>query len=93
MYHVLEIWTEPSATRLRLVGEEPTPAMFEPEMFEIVSSVIPDAWKVTSPKPGCLSFAPEAWSRPGFWESFFDHQMDAVWCFEEQRNKIVSSDP
>ncbi len=37
-YHVLSIWIEPGQTKLRLIGEEPTPALFEVEMFEVVSS-------------------------------------------------------
>ncbi len=93
VYHVLEIWIEPGQTRFRLVGEEPTPALFEPEMFEVVSSVVPCTWGITSPKPGCLSFAPEAWKRTGFWEEFFDCEPGALACFEEQRKRIVASDP
>jgi hypothetical protein len=92
-YHVLSIWIEPSITSLRLVGQEPTPTLYQPEMFEVVSSAIPSAWVSTSPKPGCLSLAPEAWSRPGFWEEFFDREPKAVECFEEYRKLIIESDP
>ncbi len=93
VYHVLSIWIEPSQRRLRLVGEDPTPTLFEPEMFEVVSPIIPSTWVITFPKPGCLSFAPEEWSQPGFWEAFYDREPEAVACFEEQRRKIVASDP
>jgi hypothetical protein len=93
VYQVLSIWIEPARTWLRLVGEEPTPALFEPEMFEVVSSAIPPSWVATSPKPGCLSLAPEPWSSPGFWERFFDCEAEAVAVFEEQKAKIVAADP
>ena len=93
VYHVLTVWVEPGQTRLRLVGEEQTPALFEPEMFEVVSSAIPPTWVVTSPKPGCLSLAPEAWSGAGFWERFFDGEAEAVARFQEYRAKIVAADP
>jgi hypothetical protein len=93
VYHVLGIWIEPSQTRLRLVGEQPTPALFEPEMFEVVSSIVPSMWVVTFPRSGCLSFAPAEWSGPGFWEAFFDREPNAVACFEEQRRMIIASDP
>jgi len=93
VYHVLTIWIEPTQTWLRLVGQEPTPTLYQPEMFEVVSPVIPSAWVITSPKPGCLSFQPEAWSRPGFWEEFFDREPEAVACFEEYRKLIIASDP
>jgi hypothetical protein len=93
VYHVLELWVEPGRARIRLVGEEPTPALFDPEMFEVVSAMIPAPWVVTSPKPGCLSLAPEAWSGAGFWERFFDGEPEAVAAFEDQRAKIVAADP
>jgi hypothetical protein len=93
VYHVLGIWVDRAQTRLRLIGEEPTPALFEPEMFEVVSSAIPSIWVINSPKPGCLSLEPEVWSRSGFWEEFFDREPEAVACFEEYRKLIVASDP
>jgi len=93
VYHVLSVSIGPSQTKLCLIGEEPTPALFEPEMFEVVSSAIPNVWVITSPKSGWLSLAPEAWSRPGFWEEFYDREPSAMACFEEYRKLIVESDP
>jgi hypothetical protein len=93
VYHVLSIWIEPGRTRLRLVGEDPKPTLFAPEMFEVVSSVIPSAWVIGSPKPGCLSLEPEAWNAAGFWERFFDQEQEAIASFEEERAKIVACDP
>jgi hypothetical protein len=93
IYHVLSIWIEPGQTKLRMVAEEPTPALFELEMFEVVSSVIPANWVVVSPKPGHLSLAPAAWSVSGFWENFFDYEPKAVASFEEHRAKIIACDP
>lgn len=93
VYHVLSVWVEPGLTRLRLIGDEPTPALFEPEMFELVSSVIPPNWVVTSPRAGCLSFAPGAWGDAAFFERFFDGEPEAVAVFEVERAKIVAADP
>ena len=93
IYHVLSIWIEPGRSKLRLIGEEVTPALFELEMFEVVSSRIPPTWVAASPKPGCLAFAPVEWSAPGFWESFFDGDPEAVSSFEQARAKIVACDP
>jgi hypothetical protein len=90
---VLGIWVEPADTRLRLVGDEPTPALFRPQMFEVVSSKIPPTWIVTSPKPGCLSLQPEAWSGAGFWERFFDAEPEAAAAFKEEQAKIIAADP
>ena len=93
IYPVLTISTEPGQTRFRILGEEPIPALFDPAMFEVVSSVIPDAWAITMPRPGCISLAPEPWSRPGFWELFYDGDPAARACFEEERARIIASDP
>jgi hypothetical protein len=93
VYQVLGIWVEPAQTRFRLVGEEATPALFEPEMFQVVSAKIPPAWVVTSPKPGYLSLAPEAWSGAGFWERFFDGEPEAVAAFNEEQARIIAADP
>jgi len=93
IYHVLSVWLEYGQTRLRMIGEEPTPALFELEMFEVVSSTIPITWVIVSPTAGCLSLAPSAWNSPGFWEAFFDRDPEAVSCFEEERKKIVAFDP
>jgi hypothetical protein len=93
VYHVLEIWIEPGRTLLRPTGEEPTPALFQHEMFEVVSSVIPSTWVITSPTPGCLCLRPEPWNRPGFWDDFFDDEPGALECFAKERQKIIDSDP
>jgi hypothetical protein len=93
VYHVLSISISPSQTRLCLIGDEPTPALFELDMFEIVSSTIPSVWVITSPKSGWFSLAPEPWSRPGFWEEFYDREPEAMACFEEYRKLIVASEP
>ena len=93
IYHVLSVWIESGQTMLRLIGEEPTPALFEAEMFEVVSSIIPVNWVITSPKPGLLSLAPNAWNVSGFWENFFDGETRASASFEEQRARIVECDP
>jgi hypothetical protein len=93
VYHVLGILVEPTQTRLRLVGEEETPALFEPEMFEVVSPRIPPSWVVTSPRSGCLSLEPEAWSAVGFWERFFDGEPEAIASFKGEQAKIIAADP
>jgi len=93
VYHVLMLLIEPGRTMLRLIGEEPSPALFQPDLFEVVSSAIPSNWVVKSTKPGFLEFGPAAWSGTGFWTAYFDRKADAVALFEEEKRKIVAADP
>jgi hypothetical protein len=92
-YHVLSIIIEPTRTLFRLIGEEAVPALFEPKLFELVSSAVPPSWVVTSARPGFLDLEPEAWSARGFWESFYDREPDALSCFEKWRRIIQAEDP
>jgi hypothetical protein len=62
-------------------------------MFEVVSTKIPSVWTIASPAPGCLSLAPAAWQRPGFWEDYFEMEPEAVKSFEEERQRIIDDDP
>ncbi len=93
VYHVLCVEAGPGHTSLRLIGEEPTPALFKPEMFEVIGTRIPPTWVIASPRPGCLSIAPDAWNAAGFWERFFDGEPEAVATFDEERAKIIAADP
>jgi hypothetical protein len=93
IYHVLRVQIEPSRTMFHLVGEERTPALFQPELFEVVSARLPETWVAASSRPGFLDLAPLSWTVPGFWESFYDGDPDAIACFNEERTLIVTSDP
>ncbi len=93
IYHVLSILIAPGKIRYQLVGGEPIPALFESQMFEIVSSIIPETWQVYSPKLGCLALEPSAWQTSDFWEDYFNDKSEAIDCFEEERRKIIESDP
>src|SRR5215831_11581966 len=72
IYHVLAIEMNAGRAMFRIIGEDPTPALFQPQMFEVVSSAIPESWVISSPAAGHFDLGPEAWARPGFWEDYFD---------------------
>jgi len=90
---ITSIEIEPASVQFRLVGEESIPALYNPEMFEVVSPTIPPTWVVTSPRPGCLCLGPSAWARPSFWEEFYDGHREARECFEKERLEILAADP
>jgi len=85
------MWVDVSGTYVRIVGDEPVPALFPLEMFEIVQNTIPPSWVVTSPREQCISIAPEPWTRAGFWEDFFDGAPAALASFSAERNKIIDA--
>jgi hypothetical protein len=93
VYHVLGLELQPHRSRYRLVGDEATPALYSPEMFEVVSSRVPSCWSINSSAPGYVDVEPESWSRPGFWTDYYNAEPLAVACFEEERVRIIADDP
>jgi len=93
-YHVLAIEIEPTRTRFRLVGDQSeTPALFEPELFEVVSGMIPSNWVISSHRSGYVDIGPEAWGCPGFWEDYFDRKPQSLAAFSTELNTILECDP
>lgn len=93
VYHVLGIVFDGSAVRLRIVGREKVPALFELSMFDVVTGIIPNRWTVSSSTRGVLIVGPLAWSVEGFWERYFDGDAEAVELFEKERSDTVAADP
>ena len=93
VYHVLEVLASPERTRIRIVGDSKTPALYHLEMFELVSGVIPAVWTVSSLRVGHFCICPKSWSADGFWEAYFDGNPEAGDAFQEGLNAIVNSDP
>ena len=94
IYHVLELFQSEGQWRLRLMGDEPNGlAIFRLEQFEIVSTQIPPSWIVAWGKEGSLHLRPERWNKPGFLEEYYDKDAEAIRIFEEERRKIIESDP
>jgi hypothetical protein len=79
---------------VRIAGEgDGVPVLYDMKQFEVTSSRLPDNWTVVQSRPGCLDFRPAAWAGPGFWNAHFDQKPEAVASFEEERRKIIASDP
>lgn len=93
VYHVLTVEITPTGTMFRLVGDEPIAALFQPELFEVLSSVVPPTWTVSSIKPGYVTFGPAPLAQAGLLEKYYDRDPTAVACFDEERRKVIDSDP
>ena len=92
IYDVLSIFVEAEGRRLfRLVGDGSSGvAIFRWECFEVVSFEIPPTWIIAIGGTGWIDIAPEAWTKPGFWDRYyFDKDPQAIAVFEEERERII----
>ena len=91
-YPVLEIFAQADgANKFRIhFSDIELPSLFDSRLFEIASDRIPRDWRVTRNWGGSLTFGPEEWNQPGFWEAFMDHEDWAVQLYEVGRAKSLS---
>jgi hypothetical protein len=95
VYHVLSVVLDANRRwMLRLAGDtEPGVGLFPLRQFEIVSSTIPGSWIVTWSDDGVFELTPEAWTEPGFWERYFEHDAAAQRSFDVESRRIVEAEP
>jgi len=72
-----------------MAEEGPGPAVFSLQQFEIVDGSLPANWVMSISPKGGFTLGPEAWSKAGFWERFFDGDSDAGIAFESEMRKIL----
>lgn len=90
-YHVLSVsMNEGGETEFRIIADdEITPVLFKANQFKLVTADLPESW-VANCEPGSyFELAPEAWIKLGFWESYFDGEMEAISCFQLEKEKII----
>ncbi|MFG2930257.1 hypothetical protein [Streptomyces achromogenes] len=66
-------------------------ALFNSEAFVVTSPRIPENWMMFPSGGRSFTLCPESWSRPGFWESYYDHDPQALALYEEERRAIMES--
>jgi hypothetical protein len=71
-----------------IANDNTTPALFDSRQFEIVDPKIPSNWAI-SVAEGRFILSPLAWTRRGFWEDFFNSNVDAMRAFEEGKRAIM----
>lgn len=91
-YVVLSIEEMSSKQYLRLLSEQnETPALFLASDFEVTSSEIPSVWSVSISEDGsCIELIPALWRVDGFWEGYFDGDVDAKIVFDKVVEDIMS---
>ena len=83
-YDVLEVVSEPGReVLLRVVTDESaSPGLWDSRLFTTVETHIPRTWSVVVHADGSVTLGPTAWRSPGFWESYFDGDSEAVREYE-----------
>ena len=77
---------------VRVVGDGKSGvALFPFESFVVASPTLPLSWIAWWNIEGSFQLAPERWTKPDFWERFYDREPDAVSIFEEEKQSIESS--
>ena len=64
-----------------------TPIVADSRQFELVSSRLSSTWVGSLEEWGSDARA-DAWTRPGFWEDYFDREPEAMKQFEQARKTI-----
>jgi hypothetical protein len=94
IYPVFAVEVDHGQAWFRMLGEEQgTPVLFEPEMFEIVSPIIPPHWVIATTGSGSFDLAPEPWTHKEFWERYSNREPEAVASFERELAKTLAADP
>ncbi|MFG2354039.1 hypothetical protein [Streptomyces sp. NPDC048521] len=92
-YTVLEVFAphdKSALFRLEFIeGEDP--ALFDGRAFTVTSPLIPPSWRYFQYDSGSFTLGPEPWSRPGFWEAYYDRLPEALEAYETEKRKILSS--
>ena len=85
-YLVLSILVVPGrVTKLRvLTDDNRTPILADAAMFAATSEPLPPNWVATIREGGVLELGPRRWLQLGFWEQYFDGDLNAVATFQDE---------
>ena len=81
---------------LRLIGDDPNgPIVVNARQFKTTCIQMPSNWRAIIDDKGNFQLTPEPWSKPGFWESYFNGERAAEQVFIQELRKIETeeSDP
>ena len=91
-YTVLAIEHLPErVTAYRIVTRQGTPALFQASLFDITDPRVDRTWVAQCTDLGDTDLVPGPWNFPGFWESFFNGQPEAVALYQEVLRHVTGS--
>ena len=78
---------------LRLIGDDPNgPILVNARQFETTCIQMPSNWRAIIDDKGNFQLTPEPWSKPGFWESYFNGEPAAEQLFIQELRKIETEE-
>ena len=78
---------------LRLIGDNPDiPILVNARQFETTCIQMPSNWRAIIDDKGNFQLTPEPWSKPGFWESYFNGERAAEQLFSQELRKIETEE-
>jgi len=94
VYQVLSVFiVDGGSIEYRLMADDgETPGMYKADQFKVVSDVLPPNWVINHEPDSFFEFAPKAWTKPGFWEDYFDGAPEAVELFNSEKESILQFD-
>lgn len=93
-YHVLSVNIDDGLPiKFQLIGDDgQTPAYHDANQFEIVTNNIPEGWVIDFVSKSHLRLSPKGWSKPGFWEDYFDGIPEAIELFNAEKAAIIQAE-
>lgn len=93
VYQVLSVFTAVDGlVEYRLIGDDNyTPALFRADQFKILDGKLSPNWVANCELGSYFELAPKSWTKPAFWEEYFDGEPEAINCFTTEKNIIIQS--
>jgi len=92
-YLVLSVYAYGCDLMLRLIGDDPNgPIFVDARQFRTTCIQMPSNWRAIIDDKGNFQLTPEPWSKPGFWESYFNGEPAAEELFIQELRKIETEE-
>lgn len=94
VYHVLELVLDGHHRWLvRVITDKESPALFQLQQFEVVSARLPPSWIVNWTAKGAFALTTAVWTKPSFWESYYERDAEVERVFDIEARHIIDADP
>ena len=76
---------------VRITSDDGTHSLWPIDIFEVVEDSLSSSWVAKIDRQR-LMLCPSSWSRPGFWEDYFNGEKEAVMQFDIERDRILKGE-